>query len=310
MNGSGMKHRSSERAHLPFLKGIFPFRLSTTSYVIPESIRANLLLIGPHLDEVELVFFETNGETNLPCFQDIRDMRQIAEDLNITYNVHLPGDLFFGDPNPSARAGFRETTLRFYERTLPLDPTLYILHLDSRRADGTTEPDPFAWADRMEESLSALMKDELDPGRVAVENLEYTPDRLMPFVEKMGLQLCLDIGHIILYGHDLRVHLDRFLSKSAMIHLHGVRKGVDHIGVQWISKGDWEMICRLLADYDGGLSIEIFSLDDLATSLDRLQDTLQKKPMVSLFRPEHDQGQSTPKALGDNRPAVILPRPG
>jgi hypothetical protein len=70
------------------------------------------------------------------------------------------------------------------------------------------------------------------------------------------------------------------------------------------------MICRLLADYDGGLSIEIFSLDDLATSLDRLQDTLQKKPMVSLFRPEHDQGQSTPEPLGDDRTAVILPRPG
>jgi sugar phosphate isomerase/epimerase len=191
-----------------------------------------------------------------------------------------------------------------------LDPTLYILHLDSRRADGTIEPDPFAWADRVEESLSALVMAGLDPGCVAVENLEYTLDRLIPFVEKTGLKLCLDIGHIILYGHDLRVHLDRFLSKSAMIHLHGVRKGVDHKSVQWISKGDWEMICRLLADYDGGLSIEIFSLDDLATSLDRLQDTLQKKPMVSLFRPEHDQGQSTPEPLGDDRTAVILPRPG
>ncbi len=234
-----------------------------------------------------------NGETNLPCLQDIRDMRQMAEDLNITYNVHLPGDLFFGDPNPSLRAGFRETTLRFYERTLPLDPTLYILHLDSRRADGTMEPDPFAWADRVEESLSALMKDGLDPGRVAVENLEYTLDRLMPFVEKMGLKLCLDIGHLILYGHDLQAQLDRYVSKSAMIHLHGVRKGVDHLGVQWISPGDWEMICRVLADYTGGLSIEIFSMEDLAASLDRLQKSSLKKVKTSPFPPEHDQSGVT-----------------
>jgi sugar phosphate isomerase/epimerase len=311
MSGSGIKPISAECVHLPFLKGKFPFRLSTTSCIIPDSILANLLLLGPHLDEVELVFFETSrGQTNFPSFQVIRDMRQAAEDLNITYNVHLPGDLFFGDPNPSLRAGFRETTLRFYERTLPLDPTLYILHLDSRRADGIVEPDSFAWADRVEESLSALVKDGLDPGCVAVENLEYTPDRLMPFVAKTGFKLCLDIGHIILYGHDLQAQLDGYFSKSAMIHLHGVRKGVDHIGVQWISKGDWEMICRVLTDYDGGLSIEIFSMDDLAASLDRLQDTLQKRTMASLFRPEHDHGRSASKPFWDNRPAVSLPRPG
>ncbi|MFH1976027.1 MAG: cobamide remodeling phosphodiesterase CbiR [Pseudomonadota bacterium] len=255
---------------MPFLKGGFPFRLSTTSYVIHESILANLLLLGPHMDEVELVFFETCRETNLPSLQDIRDMRQVAADLDITYNVHLPGDLFFGDPNPFLRARFRETTMRFYERTLPLDPTLYILHLDSRRADGMAERDSNAWADRVEESLTALVENGLDPGRVAVENLEYPLDKLMPFVERLGLKTCLDIGHLILYGHDLQAQLDRHLSRSAMIHLHGVREGVDHLGVQWISPGDWEMICRVLADYTGGLSIEIFSMDDLAASLDRL----------------------------------------
>lgn len=277
---------------MPFLKGGFPFRLSTTSYVIHESILANLLLLGPHLDEVELVFFETRAKTNFPSLQDIRDMMQVAADLDITYNVHLPGDLFFGDPDPSLRARFRETTLRFYERTLPLNPTLYILHLDSRRADGIVEPDTCAWADRVEDSLSALVKAGLDPGQVAVENLEYPLDKLIPFVERIGLKTCLDIGHIILYGHDLQAQLNQHLSQSAMIHLHGVRKGVDHLGVQWISSSDWERICRVLPDYTGGLSIEIFSLDDLAASLDRLTKTIRKKVETPSFPPEQAQGQA------------------
>jgi len=294
MNASGSRSMSRKRVHLPFLKGgqeiYWPFRLSTTSCVIPESILANLLLLGPYLDEVELVFFETRTETNFPSHQDIRDMRQVAEDLDITFNVHLPGDLFFGDPDPALRARFRDTTLRFYERTLPLDPTLYILHLDSRRADGIVEPDTCAWSDRVEDSLTALVKAGLDPGLVAVENLEFPLDKLMPFVERIGLKTCLDIGHIILYGHDLQTQLDRHFSQSAMIHLHGVRQGVDHLGVQWISPGDWEMICSHLADYTGGLSVEIFSMDDLAASLDRLEKTIPKKATSSLFHTQHDQG--------------------
>jgi len=277
MTGSGFSPLPRKQVSLPHVKDGFPFRLSTTSCVIPDSIFANLLFLGPHLDEVELVFFETRTESNFPSLQDIRDMRQVAEDLDITYNVHLPGDLFFGDPDPCLRARFRETTLRFYERTLPLEPTLYILHLDSRRADGIAEPDTSAWADRVEDSLCALVKAGLDPGLVAVENLEYPLDKLMPFVESVGLKTCLDIGHVILYGHDLQTQLERHLSRSAMIHLHGVREGVDHLGVQWILPGDWEMICGFLADYAGGLSIEIFSMDDLAASLDRLRITLPGK---------------------------------
>jgi sugar phosphate isomerase/epimerase len=292
MNASGSSSRSLERVHLPLLKGGFPFRLSTTSCVIPESILANLQLLGPHLDEVELVFFETRRETNFPSLQEIRDMRQAAQDLDITYNVHLPGDLFFGDPDPSLRSRFRETVLRFYERTLPLDPTLYILHLDSRRADGVVEPDLNAWADRVEGSLTALIKDGLDPGHVAVENLEYPLDKLLPFVEKTGLKLCLDIGHLILYGHDLQSQLNKHFSQSDMIHLHGVHKGVDHLGVQWISPDDWEMISSLLVDYTGGLSIEIFSMDDLAASLDRLKNTLRKQATTSRLHPEIDHGQA------------------
>ena len=96
MNASGFKSISRKRLHLPFLKGgqelFWPFRLSTTSCIIPESILANLLFLGPYLDEVELVFFETRTETNFPSHQDIRSMRQVAEDLDITFNLHLPGD--------------------------------------------------------------------------------------------------------------------------------------------------------------------------------------------------------------------------
>ena len=62
-----------------------------------------------------------------------------------------------------------------------------------------------------------------------------------------------------------------------MVHLHGGRQDVDHIVVQWISPGDWKMICGAPANYTDGLSIEIFSTEDLAASPDRLKKIIWTK---------------------------------
>ena len=126
---------------LPCLKGKFAFQLATTSYILPSALLPNIQFLGRYVDEVELVLFESGNQSNLPTPQEVREMARLAADFDLTYNVHLPGDLFFGDPDPTLRREFCATAVRFYERTLPLDPTSYILHLDSRRADGTIEED-------------------------------------------------------------------------------------------------------------------------------------------------------------------------
>ena len=264
---------------LPVMKRKFSFRLATTSYIIPAPILPNLHFLGPHLDEIEIVLFESGDESNLPSSAEIREMGRVASDLDITYNIHLPGDLFFGDPDPTLREKFGETALRFYERTLPLDPTRYILHLDSRRADGTAEEDQNAWMDRVGESVESLARRGLDLHRVAVENLEYPLERVLPLVERSGMTFCLDIGHLLYYGYDLEFHLNAFLEKSSMVHLHGVTCGKDHRGIEWIPQEEWEAISRALENYSGGVSLEVFSLADLTSSLQRMLGITKRKEM-------------------------------
>jgi sugar phosphate isomerase/epimerase len=264
-------------SELPRLKGRFAFRLATTSYIIPAPIIPNLRFLGPHLDEVELVLFESGAESNLPSPPEIREMARLGSELALSYNIHLPGDLFFGDPDPALRERFRRTALRFYERTLPLDPTLYILHLDSRRADGTPEPDHAAWLERAWDSVAGLARDGLDLQRVAVENLEYPLQRVLPLVEAWRMRLCLDLGHLLRYGYDVASGIDTFLEKSAMVHLHGVNGGRDHCGIEWIPPREWAAIARALRDYRGGVALEVFSLADLAASLQRMQTLTQRK---------------------------------
>lgn len=260
---------------LPLLKGRLAFRLATTSYVIPAAILPNIRFLGRHVDEMELVLFQSGHEDNLPTPGEIREMAKLASDLDLTYNVHLPADLFFGEPDVALRRQFCATALRFYERILPLHPAAYILHLDSRKADGQVEEDESAWRSRVHESLEFMMGQGLDLRRVLVENLEYSLKRLVPLVATFGLGLCLDIGHLLRYKHDVAEHLKLFLPLSSMVHLHGVNNGNDHCGLEYIPPQEWGLIGQALRDYQGGVSIEVFSLDDLAPSLLRIQELIE-----------------------------------
>jgi adenosylcobalamin phosphodiesterase len=257
---------------LPLLKQRFAFRLATTSYIIPGALVPNVRFLGRHFDEVELVLFESNGVSNLPTEAELGELVGSAEEFDLTYNVHLPGDLFFGDPDPALRQAFCATAITFYERTLPLQPTAYVLHLDSRKADGEVEADNAAWRRRIHESLDIMQASGMDLSRVVVENLEYPLERIAPLAETYGMDLCLDIGHLLRYGHNLSEQLEAFLPKSRVVHLHGVKDGEDHLGLEHLPQQTWDLICRALKEYRGGISLEVFSLDDLSPSLHRIQE--------------------------------------
>lgn len=231
----------------------------------------NLRLLAPVVDEVELVLFETPTQNNLPTCDEIRDMASLASDCHLTFNVHFPPDVFFSDPSRHNRQQYRDIILRYYERTLPLEPTLYILHLDSRHADGKKETNQQVWIKRMRDSLEKLALQGVDLGRLAVENLEYPLERIANLAEEAKMLLCLDIGHLLLYEHPLGQQLDCFLERSSMLHLHGVLNGVDHLGLSHIPGKEWEEICQGLESFQGGLTLELFSWRDLVCSLQRLK---------------------------------------
>jgi sugar phosphate isomerase/epimerase len=268
----GLLSSKVEEIPLPLRKRSFLFRLATTSYILPAEILPNIRYLGQYFDELELVLFESGQESNLPTPGEIREMTRLASDLDLTYNVHLPADLFFGDPDPALRRKFCETAFSFYERTLPLVPTSYTLHLDSRKADETVEPDRWAWGNRVHECLQTLQMKGMELRRVAVENLEYPLQYISPFVEAFDMSFCIDIGHLLRYGHHVAEQMELFLKSSSMVHLHGVDNGRDHLGLDRIASVQWESICRALKNYGGGLSIEVFSLDDLVVSIDRMRE--------------------------------------
>lgn len=253
------------------LKGRFPFRLGTTSYILPEGILPNLRFLGPHLDEVELVLFESQGEDNLPSPEDTGVMARLGREMDLTFNVHLPTDLYLGSEDFGERRQACETLLRFYERTLPLNPTAYILHFERQATDGSDISELAHWRRRLRSSLELLLEGGLRPDLCALENLSYPFPWVDILAEEYGLNVCLDVGHLLQQDADPTFFFNRYAGRIAMVHLHGVR-GRDHQALTEIPHREWLAIADFLRTYRGGVSLEVFSLADLRVSLEKMAE--------------------------------------
>jgi sugar phosphate isomerase/epimerase len=109
------------------------------------------------------------------------------------------------------------------------------------------------------------------PSRLSIETLGYPYEWIEDMVKSLGLSVCLDLGHLLIRGVDLRGYLERYLARTSIIHLHGVEDGRDHLGIDRLSGETLDLILSCLRHYQGSLSIEVFSFDDLRNSLEALE---------------------------------------
>jgi sugar phosphate isomerase/epimerase len=123
---------------------------------------------------------------------------------------------------------------------------------------------------RFEDSLAMLLEGGLDASLLVVENLDYPLEWISSLIQAMGLSYCLDIGHMLFYDFDIQACIEDFCKRTGAFHLHGVVDGEDHRGIEGIGVRDWEIVASALASYAGSVSLEVFSLKDLKSSMVRM----------------------------------------
>lgn len=246
---------------------MFPFRLATTSYIYPDRIVPNVIRLAPYFDEIELVLFESEGENNLPEEPDICLLGEISLNGQVGFNVHLPIDIFLGNEKDETRYLACSVIKKVIRRTLSLNPSLYTLHLGLRDETGQDHADIEGWKVRITKSLENIMGEGIEPNRISIENLDYPFEWIEDIIVRFGFSICLDIGHILLYGQDLELYFDKYLNNTSVIHLHGHENGIDHLGIDRLSEENLKLILSHLYDYRGIVSLEVFALDDLQRSL-------------------------------------------
>jgi sugar phosphate isomerase/epimerase len=253
----------------------FPFRLGTTSYIIPEDILSNVRYLAGKVQDVELVLFELDGgPSNLPSPVQIAELGRIAAQQDLTYTVHLPLDLRMdedGSPNHSSL----EKARRVIGCTSALEPRAYVAHLDGRAVlpVNTTRNAVLRWQDQAVQVLELVGEWVGDVQKIAVENLEgYPLDFHSAVLERVAASRTVDVGHLWLDGHAPLAYLRAALPRTSVIHIHGIFDR-DHSSLSHVPPGELGALLAELvhSNYTGILTIEVFSEHDFLTSIQAIQ---------------------------------------
>lgn len=256
--------------HRPACRERFPFRLGTTSYILPSDLLTNAKALSGLVDDMELVLFESDGETNFPAPNTVRALRSLALCSGLSYTVHLPGDIRLGSETRSGRKRSIEQCIRVFEMTAPLEPFAYILHFEGDQRGGVPSSNMERWVAGLEESAERLRQAGLPLEIVCVENLDYPFELVDRIVLDHGFAICLDIGHVLFYGYRLETYLDRYAHRARVFHLHGIVNGEDHRGIRSIQTSDLQSFLGRLSRLQGPepvVTVEVFDEEDLTDSL-------------------------------------------
>ncbi len=185
--------------------------IAAPSCVLPATVAENATFLAHRVEEVGLCFFETKA-----CLEYTReDLPLELAALPLRYHVHLPVDL----PWHKGGAVAAGKALALLEKIVFLKPRYAVLH------------PPKASSERQEVLLRAFAKVWFAASRVGVllENLDHAPLFDLPpdlFVEqekktknkKCIFGLCLDVGHMLSFGHEEILHYPYILKAAKLLH--------------------------------------------------------------------------------------------
>ena len=114
----------------------------------------------------------------------------------ISYNVHLPIDVFLGHQNEEVRSKGVSVIKKVIERTSCLNPSVYTLHFDLGEARREIE----TWRKSIRRSVKEILECGIPSKRISIETLGYPFEWVEEIVKEFDFSICLDIGHILISG--------------------------------------------------------------------------------------------------------------
>ncbi len=217
----------------------------------------------------------------------------LQQELGFTCTAHLPFMwLDAASLNEPVGQASVDCLRRAIELAQPVEVTTYVLHLwgnttieiNTVLADSPTHPAVLVGLMAQAGRSLAEVCELVVPRDLCVENLEAPSfDVALPLVEKHGVSICLDVGHLA-YGDDnalnfvarhgdriREVHLHDFMNESAGGHTHTR----DHLA---LGQGQMDIAAFLHKldeiGFDGPVILEVNSKADLEASLEQVRSFL------------------------------------
>ena len=251
----------------------YPFRLGTTSYIIPEDLVNNAYFLASKVNDIELILFNLESEkTNFPDEDTILNLNRISREHDLTYTVHLPKDLQVGDHAAEHISLIQANTV--IQSTRQLSPWAYITHLDGREIRQNLTSSRYTdWIDQACYTLQIVGDLAGGMDKIALENLEgYPINFLEPVIDHLPISLCVDIGHLWLDNMDPIPYLQKHIARTKVIHLHGIHQR-DHASLAHMPITLVDELFHLIleSNYTGVLTLEVFNEEDFQSSMQMIQ---------------------------------------
>lgn len=245
----------------------FPFKICTTSFIYPEMYAPNICMLGPYLDEIELLFFDSTYEGSLLSADQIDELSKLVRQFDLACNIHLPLDISLGDSDTKKRLRGVETVRHILRLTNSLNPSTYTVHL-TYEEKSFFQGDVKLWLGRIIKSFDEILKEKITLQKFSVENLlEYPFEWLDPIIADTGLHTCIDMGHFLQRGEDFETAFFKYASITDILHIYGVKDSMDHLSLDCLSAKCLKSMINILKDFTGTVSVEVFSFDNLNSSL-------------------------------------------
>lgn len=228
--------------------------------------------VGPKLEEIkevpeEFEFVEIAvGEMEISI--DEIDEEQLEKDLeenDLGLVVHLP----FRQPLATTVPEFNDAIFEYFDRLLSfcdrMNAEKAVVHLNTRHGQDREEVE-----DHLEAVIEELKLLENKHGvELVYENIPFGAAKAMDledmpaFAEEMDISLCIDTGHAFAEEEQGGVNMILEEAKESISHLHvqdSMGGDDSHVAVGH-GDIDWEETCERLKEFDGTVTLEIFTSD-------------------------------------------------
>jgi sugar phosphate isomerase/epimerase len=249
------------------------YLIGTTSFIHRAGWLENAERLAGRVRDVELLLFDLDG--GFPAPSEIAGLVRLAHETGLGYTVHTPLDVALASADEARRRASVDRVARALAIAAPLSPRGYVVHLFPGEREGQLPADGDRWRGRAERSIRELLATGVAPAAICLESLDEGFAALEPLLDGFGLSAALDLGHLARDRHPFDALLARNLARTRIVQWHGTDpSGRDHRSLRELPRADALRLVRTLAraEWDGVLTLEVFSERDLDDSLAALAD--------------------------------------
>ncbi len=247
-------------------KNSYPFKLGCPSFIYQDDYIPNVEKLAPFLDEVELLFLESDFFQNNAAKKTVTELASLAEQFEITYNIHLPTDISISDPDPVIQLKAVHALQKTIDITSSLFPSTCTLHIPYCQEKKDTEHVK-RWQEDVFNGLTQLLSSGIDSKSISVETLDYPFKWIDKIIDDLNVSVCIDTGHLMMHGFDCNKVYNKYEEKTPIIHLHGIKNTRDHLPIDRLSQKQMDSLLLILKQFTGVVSLEVFSYQYLQDSL-------------------------------------------